>query len=146
MENLKDSSSNSSSGSIMSLEGIFVAHYLQSLDRLQSTWMDSSKDTIDRNKFNLQLEYLIRLIPDTKKQDKIREGYSVELEKFKAIEGEKLPDVKAAMSCVTDIITFICQAFDLTHEDIVGPATSRQYRDKIIEIPDMMEKTNGTKD
>jgi hypothetical protein len=40
---------------------------------------------------------------------------------------------------VTKIMNFICSNFELINTDIVGPATSRQYRDSAIQMPDSME-------
>jgi hypothetical protein len=136
-----------SSGATMTIEEIFTTKYFEHIDRLSSVWMDNDGQGINENKFYMQMEMLVRLIPDRKKQDAIRKEYDTELAKFP--DDDKHRKYKAAMSCVTEVIMFLCGNFDLIHEDIVGPATGRQYKDAAVEIPDIpkpiAEKINGEK-
>jgi hypothetical protein len=43
----------------------------------------------------------------------------------------------AGMEVVTELILFVCDAFELINTDITGPATSKQYKAAIIELPEM---------
>jgi hypothetical protein len=142
MENQNNAPANAS-GASMSIEEIFTSKYFEHIDRLASVWMDNDNEKINENKFYMQMEMLVRLIPDRSKQDSIRKEFESELKKFP--EDDKHRKYKAAMSCVTEVIMFLCGNFDLIHEDIVGPATGRQYKDAAIEIPDMpnAESANG---
>jgi hypothetical protein len=116
-----------------SIEATFVAHYLMALDRLQSTWLDGN--ILDnQNAFSLQLEYLIRLIPDRQVQDDIRKEYQTTL---KSINKHVDPwaQQRAGLLVVTSLIEFLTSSFDLLHVDIFGPGVNAEYRD-VIEIPD----------
>ena len=126
------------SPSIMSMDTVFVIHYMDALKELQNTWLN--KDATNKDAFHLQLEYIIRLIPDKEVQKTIHEEkdrLQTEYEK----KNDSYAEIRAGLVVVTEIINFICSAFDLMHMDIVGPATSKQYRDKDIEIPDMAIET-----
>lgn len=124
------------SGQIMSMDAVFVSHYMAALENLQRTWMETDHSTVDASKFHLQVEYLIRLIPDREIQKKITTERGEIFEKFKD-DGFDHPDVRAGMVVITHLIEFICNSFDLLHLDIVGPGTARQFRDVILEIPDL---------
>ena len=126
------------SPSIMSMDTVFVIHYMDALKELQNTWLN--KEGMNKDTFGLQLEYIIRLIPDEAVQAKIQ-AKRKELKKEYDKDQDEWADVRAGLVVVTEIINFICSAFDLMHMDIVGPATSKQYRDKDIEIPDMAIET-----
>ena len=45
----------------------------------------------------------------------------------------------SGMEVVTETILFIVQAFELIHDDITAPATSKEYQRAVIEVPDMDE-------
>jgi hypothetical protein len=116
-----------------SIESVFIVHYLQALDRLQSTWMDD--DILNnQNAFSLQLEYLIRLIPDRQVQDDIRKEYQTTL---KSINKHVDPWAaqRAGLIVVTSLIEFLTSSFDLLHVDIFGPGINAEYQD-VVEIPD----------
>ena len=139
MKNSTTHASAASSGAVMSMDSIFVQHYMESLQSLQSTWLNS-EDPADASHFELQLDYLIRLIPDFKTQDEILDRRQIEFKRMKADKGrygEFEIQMRSGLVVVTYLIQFICNSFDLLHVDIVGPATSKQYRDAILEIPDM---------
>jgi hypothetical protein len=127
----------SQASGVMSLESVFIQHYMNAMTALQNCWLYSeSDDGIDVNKFNIQLEYLIRLIPDADTQKKIRKEQDAAIKSFTENNLDH-PLERAGLVVVTHLIEFICSSFDMIHIDIVGPATSKQYRDAILEIPDM---------
>ena len=120
----------------VSLETSFVNMFFVALDRLQMCWMDEKG--FDRGKFSLQISYLIHLLPDKQKQKEVLRQWNkshTELEEMNFTDAEKT--AYAGMDVVTEIIIFLCQAFDLTHEDIVGPATIKQYQKESLVIPDI---------
>ena len=123
------------SESVLSLEGILVKSFFVGLDRLQSTWMG---DSFDEKKFNLQILYLIRTVPDRRTQKKILDKwYQAQLD-TKNIPGLDTRETIAyvGMEVVTEIIMFVCDAFELINTDIVGPATTKQMQRASIEVPD----------
>ena len=50
----------------ISMEDTFVKHFMYALDRLQTCWMNDTG--FNEEKFNLQLLYLVRLLPDKEGQ------------------------------------------------------------------------------
>ena len=123
-------------GSI-SLEGRFVEHYFRALDSLQGCWNNDSG--FNKNRFNQQLLYLIRLLPDKKRQREILQQWGEAQDATKLIpnltDGER--QSYAGMEVVTELVLFVCDAFELINSDITGPATSKQYRDAALQVPDM---------
>jgi hypothetical protein len=131
-----DNRYDSQEGSV-SLEGRFVEHYFRALDSLQTCW---NGDTgFNKEKFNLQLLYLIRLLPDKKKQKDILRQWDEAQDAAKEIAGLTTNERQsyAGMEVVTELVLFVCDAFELINSDITGPATSKQYRDAAVQIPDM---------
>jgi hypothetical protein len=125
----------------VSLEETMVRHFFYGLDRLQTCWVNDTG--FNKEKFNLQLLYLIRLLPNKTKQAEIMTAWNSSLEEFEKLMPALSPSERqsyAGMEVVTEIVMFVCQAFDLINEDILGPATSKQYQDAVIELPDMPEK------
>lgn len=131
------------SESVLSLEGILVKSFFIGLDRLQSTWMG---DNFDQKKFNLQLLYLIRTVPDKKRQNKILANWYKAQEETNTIPGLDKSETMAyvGMEVVTEIILFVCDAFELINTDITGPATTKQMQRASIEVPDYEEEEEGT--
>jgi hypothetical protein len=127
------------SDSVLSLEGILVKSFFIGLDRLQSTWMG---DNFDQKKFNLQLLYLIRTVPDKKRQQKILENWDKAQQETSTIPGLDKNETIAyvGMEVVTEIILFVCDAFELINTDITGPATTKQMQRASIEVPDYEEQ------
>ena len=124
------------SQTIMSMDTVFVLHYMDGLKALQSTWMDGND--INELAFGMQIDYLIRLIPNRDIQKTIETERKTIEEKLKTMTPK--PDhivERASLIVVTHFIEFICNSFDLLHIDITGPATAKQYRDALVEIPDM---------
>jgi len=128
---------------VMSLEGIFITHLFSYIDRLQEAWMgeDSSGfDGFNIHKFEHQVLFLIRLLPDKKKQEDIMNawmgGIRDDEKKWKNMETNQRVAF-AGMEAVTEIILFICSAFDLIHTDVTGPATNKQYLKEAVAVSDM---------
>jgi hypothetical protein len=118
----------------MSLETSFVAFYLRALETLQSTWIQGGEGRDEKLEF--QLRYLIAIVPDVEKRQEIHNLVNKAIDELK--DGERvMNDLPTLFRVVSAVIEFITGSFDLLHSDIVGPATSRQYRDAILEIPDM---------
>lgn len=120
----------------ISMEDTFVRHFMYALDRLQSTW--SGEGGLDEKKFNMQLLYLIRILPNRKKQSEIFKQW----DKAQADMGGMAfsPAERkafAGMEVVTELIMFVCDAFELINTDITGPATSKQYQDAVLQLPEM---------
>lgn len=122
----------------MTTDTIFVMHYMDGLKSLQSTWMEGNE--INELAFGMQIDYLIRLIPNLEIQKTIENERKTIEEKLKKMVPK--PDhiiERASLIVVTHFISFLCNSFDMLHIDINGPATSKQYRDAIVEIPDMVK-------
>ena len=122
----------------ISMEDTFVKHFMYALDRLQTCWINDTG--FNKDKFNLQLLYLVRLLPDKPQQNKILESWGKSQEEMMTLmpnlsTGER--QAYAGMEVVTELILFVCDAFELINTDITGPATSKQYKDAIIQLPDM---------
>jgi hypothetical protein len=115
------------------MEAVFVSLYVDALRKLESTWMDSDK-VVDEAHFNMQLEFLIRLIPKRETQERIRKERD---EQLKLFEGLDFAEQRAGLCIVTHLIEFLTQSFDLLHTDIFGPSIASQFR-TITEIPDML--------
>lgn len=127
----------SENDSSISLEGRFVEHYFRALDALQGCWNNDSG--FKKERFNQQLLYLIRLLPDKPKQEEILKQWGEAQEATKQIPGltESERQSYAGMEVVTELVLFVCDAFELINSDITGPATTRQYRDVAVQVPDM---------
>jgi hypothetical protein len=128
-----------------SLEDSFTNVYWRALGNLQSCWMGDSG--FDPRKFNQQLLFLIRLLPDKAKQDtilKIWADAAKETAAMAELDGIGLDKSEvtayAGMEVVTETVIFIVQAFELIHSDIIAPATSKEYQRAVLEIPDMDER------
>jgi hypothetical protein len=130
------SSIGSNSSSVMTAEGIFVLHYMDALTSLQKTWLLPPGSSIDEGKFNLQLEYLIRLIPDLKVQEKVKKEF-LSARKDCEKDPDGFENQRAGLCVVTHLIQFVCTSFNLLHTDVIGPGTQSEYVGGTIEIPDM---------
>jgi hypothetical protein len=120
VENILDNKSQGNT--VLSAEGIFIDHYFRAMEKLQSSWMGSE---IDSKKFGMQIEYLIRLLPDYQTQTATREKFDKELDNYEP--DDKQRQYKAGLSIITELVRFVCTSFDLLHVDIVGPSTSEQF-------------------
>jgi hypothetical protein len=127
------------SDSGITLETRFVEHFMFALDRLQSCWINDSHEFLQKP-FNLQLIYLIRILPDKAQQAQIMKDWNSHINEAK----ELMPSLDAnehaayaGMEIVTELMLFVCNNFDLLKVDITGPATAKQWQKAVIEIPDM---------
>jgi hypothetical protein len=112
----------SQGNTVLSAEGIFIDHYFRAMEKLQSSWMGAD---IDAKKFGMQIEYLIRLLPDYQTQTAIREKFDNEIKNYEPDDDQK--QYKAGLSIITELVRFVCTSFDLLHIDIVGPSTSKEF-------------------
>jgi len=124
---------------VMTPEGIFISLYVDALRSLQRTWLDTDKISTDA--FALQITFLINMIPDANIRDTIWDEMKAIRKKYKDSEQEHYAEYHAGLAVVSHMIEFLCNSFDLIHTDISGPATSKQYRDAVLEIPDYIPHT-----
>jgi hypothetical protein len=127
------------SDSGITLETRFVEHFMFALDRLQSCWINETH-TFLQKPFNLQLLYLIRILPDKSKQAGILRQWNdtiLEAKELMPSLGTEEHQAYAGMEIVTELMLFVCNNFDLLNVDITGPATSKQWQKAVIEVPDM---------
>jgi hypothetical protein len=116
------------------------------LDRLQSCWINETH-TFLQKPFNLQLLYLIRILPDKEQQKKILKQWNDTITEAQ----ELMPSLEkgehqayAGMEIVTELMLFVCNNFDLLNVNITGPATAKQWQKAVIEIPDDEEAPEVT--
>lgn len=133
----------------LTAEGTFIWMYTESLKELRSIWLNPRPDgDIDRRAFMMQVRFLINSIPDPQTRARVKEREHAIYEKLRADEdfmreqGDYVGE-HASLEIVTEVIEFLCNAFELTHADITGPATSKQYKDSLIEIPDDTTRNGG---
>ena len=110
----------------LSLDGIFLIHFLNALERLQIILGEGGTDEEARwIKANLQFEYLKALLPVKmqEKVDKVILEREAELRKKKEVSGEYAPQYLARMRIVTEITAYLTQSLDLTHDDIIACLT-----------------------
>ena len=133
-------------GQIMTVETGFAALYFDAIRNLQRTWMDCGERGFDKEAFNVQIAFLCALIPDEELREEIkRESAKLRKEIDDDKEGiwdaqKKYKEQHIGFLVLPHMISFLCNNFDLLHFDINGPATSKQYRDAVLEIPDMPPK------
>jgi len=124
---------------VLTPEGIFISLYVDALRSLQRTWLDTDK--ISSDAFALQIAFLTNMIPDAGIRDAIWDEMVEVRKKYKDTEQERYSEYHAGLTVVSHMIEFLCNSFDLIHTDISGPATSKQYRDAVLEIPDYIPHT-----
>jgi hypothetical protein len=88
------------------------------LMRLSDTWMNETED-VSKSRFNLQIAFLTALIPDKSIREEIERERAELVAIFKKV-NDPYAEQRAAFSVVSKMILFICQTFDLTHQDITG--------------------------
>ena len=129
-------------GEQMTAEGTFIWMYIDAMSEFRHIWLEPKNGQIDERAFMLQVRFLINAIPNKQ----IRDGIWKKLnDKEEALKNDPLfpSDQKdfakfhASVEVISDIVEFLCSAFQLTHSDIWGPATSNQFKDNRIIIPDM---------
>lgn len=118
------------------LEQQFVDKYFKSLTNLEQIWL--SGDTFDEAKFNKQMLFLIRLIPDKKKQIEIIKEWDKGTQRYKDLGFLKDTEVRffSGLEIVTELILFIGKAFEIINEDITAPATTKEYRRAELDVPE----------
>jgi hypothetical protein len=136
---------NSTSGNqVVTPEAIFVGMYTNALQNLQSTWMGTK---FNKEAFALQINYLINMIPDEQKRVTICKKIQEAEKDIKAgkwgNQAKNNIEENACLYVVSSLVDFVCSSFNLLHIDINGPATSKQYREAMLEIPDIEEENNS---
>jgi len=127
------------SGGTISPEAIVVKHFMEQISLLPQTWM--SEGGFDTQKFNLQIGFLIRHLPDRNMQEKAMRTWDSKLTEYnlKNLDKQEITAF-AGMEVVTELMQFVYEAFDLINFDIVGPATTRMHKvDPALEVPDYEE-------
>jgi len=121
------------------LETQFTDLYFDALRSLQKIWLGDQE--FNPKKFNMQILFLTRLMPDKKKQIAVLKKWDTAIEDLKSVKNLEQDEIKffSGMEVVTDVVMYIGQAFDIINEDIVAPATSKQYRRIELEIPEQGE-------
>lgn len=112
----------------MSLDGIFLLHFLQALDRLQVYLGEGGEDEEQRwMRVNLQFQYCLHLLPRDK-QDEINrlvDAREQELKRCRVYSGAYTASYIARMLIVTEIVGYLTASLDLVHEDIIASLTPR---------------------
>jgi hypothetical protein len=116
----------------------FISWLLQSLQFVLCTQLSVGGDGNGNKprtgrKSNRFRAFLVNLIPD----EDTRKNILQEMERIRKEQYGEYVEQHAGLHVVSHMITFLCNSFDLLHFDIAGPATSKQYRDAVLEIPDM---------
>jgi hypothetical protein len=109
----------------MSLDGIFLIHFLNALERLQIYLGESPDEESRWAKVNPQFEYLLALLPpDTQKKiNKAVVDREAELRASGEVSGDYAPQIIGRMQIVTGIVVYLTNSLDLVHEDIIGALT-----------------------
>jgi len=119
---------------VLTPEGIFISLYVDALRSLQRTWLDT--ETMNPDAFAIQIAFLTNMIPDTGIRETIWQEMKTVRQDYKGTDQERHAEYHAGLTVVSHMVSFLCNSFDLIHTDIAGPATSRQFRDAVLEIPD----------
>lgn len=127
---------------VVSAEASFIQLYVDALVKLQDTWMQSP-DGFDEKKFHAQHEFLLRLIPDLNKQEEIRKRQIELYEKFSAA-GDDMPEVRASLCVVTEMVMFIGSTFEIFKSNVWGNAL--HFMKETPESINTMEDTFGDED
>jgi len=112
----------------MSLDGLFLLHFLQALDRLQQYLGDSGTDEEGRwMRVNLQFQYLCHLLPRDiqAKVSKMVDAKEQELKQSKEVGGEYAPLYISRMEIITEVVMYLTASLDLVHEDIIAALTPK---------------------
>jgi len=133
----------SGSDEVVTLEGRFVQLYFDAIQDLPKCWMDG--DRLNKAKYNQQIQFIIALIPFEDQQDIIFHAWEKRKRELKATIPDMTEDelaFAANLVPVTKTMSFICANFELINTDIIGPATSKQYRDAAVQMPESMTPPN----
>ena len=88
----------------------------------------------------MQLEFIISMIPFEEIRKKIKTERAALEKEYKASTDpdiRKDPEIRAGFAAVTGVMGFIFEKFELVHDDIVGPGTTKEFQKQVIEIPDV---------
>lgn len=126
----------------MSLDGIFLIHFLNALERLQIYLGESTGEDEEGRfiKVNLQFQYLLHLLPrdNQKRINKLVDDRALELKENKEYGGTYAPLYIARMQIITEIVGYLTSSLDLVHEDVVAALTPRA-RDHAISTGEVIE-------
>lgn len=128
----------------MSLDGIFLIHFLNALERLQNYLGEGGggeeQEEERWNKVNLQFQYLLHLLPHDKQRhiNKLVDDRALELRESKEYKGVYTPMYLSQMVIITEIVGYLTSSLDLVHEDIVAALTPRA-RDHAISTGEVLE-------
>lgn len=112
----------------LSLDGIFLLHFLQALDRLQVYLGEGGEDEEQRwMRVNLQFQYCLHLLPRDKQEriNNLVDERERELKQSKDYSGTYTPMYLARMQIVTEIVGYLTASLDLVHEDIIASLTPK---------------------
>ncbi len=129
-----------SDNSSISLKETFMKHFFYAMDDLRETWKGKP---LSKEEFNMDILYLISLIPNDKRQrDVLAKWSKAQDENYQIQENLHLTREEviaySGFAAVTEIVKFLCDSFELATEDIIGPATSAEYMPvNPIDLPDM---------
>lgn len=135
---MTESNKYDSSDTQITLEGRFVQLYFNAIEELPKCWLNDSG--FDRQKFTQQVLFLISLLPYEEQQDEIMTAWNDRMTTIRELMpglSENEYTFSANLVPVTKIMKFICAEFELISTDITGPATSKQYREAALQVPDM---------
>lgn len=135
----------SPAGSYQAVEQSIIDRYQNDIDDLKQLWLGA--DTVDKRKLGLHIEFIISKIPFEDTRKKIKETRAKLEKEFKASADPAIrqdAEIRASFAAVTGVMEFIFEKFELVHEDITGPGTSREYQKAIVEIPDMPTERQST--
>jgi hypothetical protein len=127
------------SGSVMSLEGMFLNLYLEALRQLPLSWIGLKE--INTNHFNFQMNYLLSLIPDESIRAKIEALQTAEYEKYKKKQ-DQFAAQRSGFIVVSSIVDWLSQNFELVHNDIAGTVSAYE-QDSAEYVPSSMEEIEG---
>jgi hypothetical protein len=122
---------NSASLGGTSLEGLFLLHFLQALQKLQESMRDGEDPEARWEWFNLQVMYILHLIPDRDKQSEILElidKKEAEYRQNKTYSGQYTAGYMARLEVVTGVIIYLSNSLDLVNDDIIGAMTHKAER------------------
>jgi len=126
----------------MSLDGIFLLHFLNALERLQVYLGEGTGDNEEDRwmKVNLQFQYLLHLLPRDKQKriNKLVDDRERELRENKEYSGTYTPMYLARMQIITEIVGYLTSSLDLVHEDVVAALTPRS-RDHAVSSGEVIE-------
>jgi hypothetical protein len=112
----------------LSLETTFVGLYVNSLMKLQDCWF--AGDKLSKEKFDMQIDYLISLLPDREKRLAVMKEQSRLRKELTDIDPDDANiEQRVGLVVVSSLVEFLTESFGLIHSDIIGPATDNEVID-----------------